>query len=467
MKTTHFPSLKNMTDDEIFDYYCDHMNPKNCLSYINHIFNERPDTELNLVGMFEQTKEFDEPNYEAILEFAEHYRKINPDKYRQEYEFVELHLTDHAFDIMDKALINRCIKVIEENPVKGIDTVTKRTLFRLIYFGMYREAVDYCEKVREPISKSEEIWGNPEIHFLMALYLQGAEEQYELFCKGDTSGWKDFITRIKEYGFDNEAERIDAVFRGLSADLDKEKILLQIKNKPDYGLIELQYHFLRFMKHRYNIPFMHSNLLFYLVLDQSLFGSIKEEDAWFYIPYPKLDSLVRNKIDIIFGTNCLDVGGNLWGLHYVYEFLHENQLISAEYYRMMLENLAWLKMDFLTMVKSEAWQMKFVLKWPDTDSNLVKLPENFFDSIDRKEDQNALAQIKNLLPHVDGKDRIILELRRAAGNKNKTNQYGPAKIAGAEIPPDPNRYVRRNDPCPCGSGKKFKKCCLGKVENNA
>jgi len=22
--------------------------------------------------------------------------------------------------------------------------------------------------------------------------------------------------------------------------------------------------------------------------------------------------------------------------------------------------------------------------------------------------------------------------------------------------------VGRNDPCPCGSGKKYKKCCLGK-----
>ena len=22
----------------------------------------------------------------------------------------------------------------------------------------------------------------------------------------------------------------------------------------------------------------------------------------------------------------------------------------------------------------------------------------------------------------------------------------------------------RNDPCPCGSGKKYKKCCLGKIE---
>lgn len=25
--------------------------------------------------------------------------------------------------------------------------------------------------------------------------------------------------------------------------------------------------------------------------------------------------------------------------------------------------------------------------------------------------------------------------------------------------------IGRNDPCPCGSGKKFKKCCLGKSAN--
>jgi hypothetical protein len=25
-----------------------------------------------------------------------------------------------------------------------------------------------------------------------------------------------------------------------------------------------------------------------------------------------------------------------------------------------------------------------------------------------------------------------------------------------------NERIRRNDPCPCGSGKKYKKCCLGK-----
>ncbi len=27
--------------------------------------------------------------------------------------------------------------------------------------------------------------------------------------------------------------------------------------------------------------------------------------------------------------------------------------------------------------------------------------------------------------------------------------------------------ISRNDPCPCGSGKKFKHCCLGKQNNTA
>jgi uncharacterized protein YecA (UPF0149 family) len=30
---------------------------------------------------------------------------------------------------------------------------------------------------------------------------------------------------------------------------------------------------------------------------------------------------------------------------------------------------------------------------------------------------------------------------------------------------NPYRQVGRNDPCPCGSGQKFKKCCLGKLDD--
>lgn len=27
------------------------------------------------------------------------------------------------------------------------------------------------------------------------------------------------------------------------------------------------------------------------------------------------------------------------------------------------------------------------------------------------------------------------------------------------------KKIGRNDPCPCGSGKKYKKCCLNKADN--
>jgi hypothetical protein len=41
-------------------------------------------------------------------------------------------------------------------------------------------------------------------------------------------------------------------------------------------------------------------------------------------------------------------------------------------------------------------------------------------------------------------------------------QEAEAELAESEPYRNPFRGVGRNDPCPCGSGKKFKKCCLGR-----
>ena len=49
---------------------------------------------------------------------------------------------------------------------------------------------------------------------------------------------------------------------------------------------------------------------------------------------------------------------------------------------------------------------------------------------------------------------VVAELEAAL----ESDEDGPAP----EPVENPFRDVGRNDPCPCGSGKKFKKCCLGK-----
>jgi hypothetical protein len=50
---------------------------------------------------------------------------------------------------------------------------------------------------------------------------------------------------------------------------------------------------------------------------------------------------------------------------------------------------------------------------------------------------------------------------RCADDRSRAERALSAEPAPSPRPGrDLLRYVGRNDPCPCGSGKKFKKCCL-------
>ena len=60
--------------------------------------------------------------------------------------------------------------------------------------------------------------------------------------------------------------------------------------------------------------------------------------------------------------------------------------------------------------------------------------------------------------------RIMKELFYAAPKESAAEmlarKHREAFLQG-EVKAISQRVVGRNDPCPCGSGKKFKKCCLG------
>jgi hypothetical protein len=62
---------------------------------------------------------------------------------------------------------------------------------------------------------------------------------------------------------------------------------------------------------------------------------------------------------------------------------------------------------------------------------------------------------------------VIEELSHWSGFRPENaedDEDGWLPALAAEPAFNPFRSVGRNDPCPCGSGKKFKKCCLGKLE---
>jgi preprotein translocase subunit SecA len=66
-----------------------------------------------------------------------------------------------------------------------------------------------------------------------------------------------------------------------------------------------------------------------------------------------------------------------------------------------------------------------------------------------------------------GTVRMILSARpRNASTERKQVLNGSASMQtdGKKVKPTPAKKVEKagpNDPCPCGSGKKYKKCCMG------
>lgn len=88
------------------------------------------------------------------------------------------------------------------------------------------------------------------------------------------------------------------------------------------------------------------------------------------------------------------------------------------------------------------------------------------------------------MKQIDNRQKQLIQLRAQKGlrgskspsafkGKQKGTSYVPSEKSGEEkseavpevSPPEgtvqkAQAKVGRNDPCPCGSGKKFKKCCL-------
>jgi hypothetical protein len=120
-----------------------------------------------------------------------------------------------------------------------------------------------------------------------------------------------------------------------------------------------------------------------------------------------------------------------------------------------LDAVAWLGLTELKPLVQQAFQRKSIdpewLAFKDFEEDLQY-------SVNHPEAEPL---------HPDGELTLfgdtIAELSGWAGFKSKTRTKDTPKwgLDSLGMPVrDPLRKVGRNDPCPCGSGKKFKKCCL-------
>ena len=109
---------------------------------------------------------------------------------------------------------------------------------------------------------------------------------------------------------------------------------------------------------------------------------------------------------------------------------------------------AWNKMDGLSFIASGLVQTEF-----DLIDTLQSWIDDEDDSVNESLDDTILDSLSN--DELDVFDSLMGE-----GGLLSNILYDEQTILDNSVPVSSLPTAGRNDPCPCGSGKKYKKCCL-------
>ena len=89
---------------------------------------------------------------------------------------------------------------------------------------------------------------------------------------------------------------------------------------------------------------------------------------------------------------------------------------------------------------------------------------DMFDAMVAEIRENTVRRILSVAPRAEAVQRVEVAKVKSEGfegaqRPSKRVKISAQKSAPSQAPIVKGTKVGRNDPCPCGSGKKFKKCC--------
>ncbi len=459
----HYDFEKFHDLNQLEEYYYDGLPETERLSFLMQFLDSPLHSKEDLVEMFLDCNEAASGNYEAIVAFSTKYNRNYPEEYASDYAYIEAELLPTAFFLGDKEQIARSLSVMKQNPLPGLQIVIRETLFHLLYYGYYNEALDLAKCVAA-LDRSANDISDFDLHpFITILYLQKLEEQYERWRSGGDSNLAETIQEIAELGFDSKDGRLDMVFdvlRQIAAGNSKGPLPVHF----DGRLLTANIHFLVHMKTMHNIPFMLSDFWFNPLYKEGLFRKQSVAGAEYYISAEKLIEYYEDCLELDIQDTRLEFSGKFWGLQYVYGFLFRNQWIAEEWFLKMNKNLNKTMEAMAAALDNKLWLLNYLVSWPEPPNPVQGAYQDggiyrkFFDT------SQALKQAR-----IDFA-RHRQELRKFPpfpGRIEDDTEAEPDDQTPFPIRNDPTTPFRkdqkepgRNEPCPCGSGRKYKKCCM-------
>ena len=209
---------------------------------------------------------------------------------------------------------------------------------------------------------------------------------------------------------------------------------------------------MKYMWKKHEMPFFVSDFFWQTICKNELYEKGRTLDKMFHFSPSQLEKYFIAEFSGFVIENQPELFGRIFGLHYVYSFLHDIELIGVDDYDRMIENLFWMRTQAIECVKDNVWQMHFVSSWPESNywTEIKYLTENTFG----KEHKEAHDFVVEYCKNAPVAFRIKTELQKFSSKHSEDHFLVDSGTCMKSLPD-----IGRNDPCPCGSGKKFKNCC--------
>ena len=326
------------------------------------------------------------------------------------------------------------------NPVASIDWLIP--LFdKLILYGYTALAWRIAQEVYKPVKESPELIGDAASGFGAAAFMLVWQSVYERLVQGQPVDRDEIKTALQ--GFDYQ---VDDVYEEMLRILSGEETLDDVLQRDSSRYLRvLNLLFCRYMLDQKQVNFAAADLMWYGAMecirpgkpDNSKGSPQKPLDEFLKLRHQRLVEYVTGRLSFL-SNQRPNAFGVLWGIPYVYDFLLAQGAVSQRIHQAALDTAQTLKEQIIRENISALWQYDFVHSWsrPDSiDPDLFKEEAELF--------RRTFTENVKLPPR---SPKISLD---SQGGRGKARYGGRRKIS-------------RNDPCPCGSGKKYKKCCLNR-----
>lgn len=405
-------------------------------------------------------------NFDKVIKFINIIQKHQPELYKEGFVYLNEFLVEYYCFHQNRSKVDVAFSLYIENPLEDYDYY--RRAFKKIQFYQHTELLNRAiDENYHEISDSELIFGGP-FDLAISRHFMILQEVYEK--KRGSIDKIDLAAKLEEFHIDVGGDILSLVYESLTqSKLNLEDLKSRyIKDKGIGSIAFLRGHFLRYMYEK-GFQFYLSGYIWgkMLQLWDDNKKNAKTLSSYFRVTADSFEKYLVGFTDI-FMSNKPDMIATLWGSVYIYEFLHKSEIISTEIYQDFLKTSRKLKGLIIGIFTPDLWRSNFVHHWEKPDSvsetefreehnifiKSVSFKHTNFSEI-REYMSEELSKIGPLEYYIikGGESRMKQKSFNLFDNLMSLEDNRSLKPVRVE------KKVGRNDPCPCGSGKKYKKCC--------